>query len=73
MDNESIHSESECYLYPEKQDKYGLFVFCPSTREITLSIKFSYTPESRHELKFLLILRGEYKYVIHWPGSVGIG
>ena len=40
MDNESIHGESEFYLYPEEQDKYGLFVFFYITRDITLSIIF---------------------------------
>ena len=36
MDNESIHSESEFYLYPEEQGKYGLFVFFHSTRDINV-------------------------------------
>ena len=56
MDNESIHSKCEFYLYPEEQDKYGLFVFFHCTRDITLSINFPYTAERRlagflHELK----------------------
>ena len=63
MDNESIPSESEFYLYPEEQDKYGLFVFFHSTRDITLSINFSYTAQRRPAFfmtwKFLLIFRGK--------------
>ena len=63
MDNESIHSESEFYLYPEEQDKYGLFVFFDSTRDITLSINFSYTAERRPAFfmnwTFLSIVRGK--------------
>ena len=63
MDNESIHSDREFYLYPEEQDKYGLFVFIHSTRDITLSINFSYTAERRPAFfmnwKILLILRGK--------------
>ena len=66
MDNEGIHSESEFYLYPEKQDKYGLFVFFHSTRDITLSINVCYT--CFMNWKFL-----SNKYVIHRPRSVRIG
>ena len=77
MDNESIHSESEFYLYHEEQDKYGLFVFSISTRDITSSINFSYTAERQPAFfmiwKFLFILRGKNKYVIHRPGSIRIG
>ena len=47
------------------------------TLDITLSIIFSYTAERRAAFfmnwKFLLILRGKNKYVIHRPGSVRIG
>ena len=64
--------------YPEEQDKYGLFVFFfHSMRDITLSISFSYTAERQLAFfmnwKFLLILRGKDKYIIHRPGSVQIG
>ena len=53
-----------------------LFIF-HSTRDIKLSIHFSCTAERRPAFfmnwKFLLILRGKNKYVIHRPGSVRIG
>ena len=78
MDNESIQSESEFYLYPEDQHKYGLFVcFFHSMCDIMWSINFSYTAERQLAFfinwKFLLILRGKNKYVIHRPGLVRIG
>ena len=53
MDNESIHSESEFYLYPEEQDKYGLFVFFHSKRDITLSAGFL------HELEISFNFEGQ--------------
>ena len=58
------------------KSKTSLFVFFHSTRYITLSINFSYTAESRPAFfmnwKFLVILSGKNKYVIHRPGSVRI-
>ena len=79
MDNESIPSESEFYLHPEEQNKYGLFVFFHSMCDIyiTWSINFSYTAKRRPAFfmnwKFLLVLKGKNKYVIHRLGSVRIG
>ena len=71
MNNESIHSEIKFYLFPEEQNKYGLFVFffIHTTCDITLSINFSYITRPtdgfmnwKHE-----------PYGIDRPGSVRIG
>ena len=117
MDNESIHSESEFYLYPEEQDKeneersgnFNILVDEESsdnnirdeiqevieqqrpknaTKKTTYDLnvygidivhesrKLEEIPANEVDImnwKFLLIVRGKNKYIIHRPGSVRIG
>ena len=63
------------FIYILKSKTNMVCLFFP-IRDIKLSINFSYIAERWPAFftnwKFLLILRGKNKFVIHWPGSVQI-